>query len=201
MSISQAQAALLEVVEQDRQVRCSALLSAAESSSEALLASAHEASRARLRSAVQAERQRTAALIAAARARLQAAERQAQHRRAAHAMASAAQQLPAALRALWQDDEQRQNWLSATLQTAATRLPLAGWIIHHPPALSSGDLLWLQQAAEKLGVSTTRHEAKPGIVAGIVIEVGNARFDATIDGLLADRGYVDGRLRHYLEAP
>lgn len=201
MSISQAQTALLEVVEQDRRSRCAALLSAAESSSKALLATARETSRARLRSAVLVERQRTAALIAAARARLQAAERQAQHRRAAHAMACAAQQLPAALRARWQDDEQRQKWLSATLQTAATRLPLAGWKIHHPPAFSSGDLVWLQQAAEKLGVGAIRYEAEPGIAAGIVIAVGNARFDATIDGLLADRGYVDGRLRHYLEAP
>lgn len=201
MSIASAQAALLELIEEDKQKRCAALIAESEASAEALLATAREACRRRLRVSAKAERAHCAALIATAQARLEAVRRQAQHARTARAIAAGTEQLPAAMLALWQDAKQRRKWLSVALHAAATRLPSGDWRISHPPSLSSDDLDYLRQEAEQLGVAAAHLAAESAITAGIVIVVGQATFDATIEGLLADRVLVEGRFCYYLETP
>lgn len=199
MSIARALTALLEVVDRDRQTRCETLLAEAQAAADALLAAARADSRRRLRSSVKAERAHTATLAAAARARLEAAQRQAQHAQARQAIAAGAERLPEALRAIWRDGARRRRWLASAVQGAARRLPLKDWRIEFPPTLPRDDLEWLRQEAEALGVGKACCQAEPGIDAGITIRVGNASFDATVSGLLADRTLVDGRLRHFFE--
>jgi hypothetical protein len=205
MTIASALAGLLEVVENDRRVRCAALLNAADAQASAQLDSARQENRRRLRAALQAERAKAKAQVAAAVARLQAEQRRAQLRHDAMLLAAASALLPPALQAIWQDDARRREWLTAALQKAAATLPRHDWLCQHPPSLSAVDVDWLLARAGDLGIANATCESDPDIDAGIAIVVrsdaGTVRLDATTAGLLADRAWVDGRLLQFLGAP
>ena len=203
MTIASALAGLLEVVENDRQARCQALLGEADAQVSALLAAARGESRRHLRAALKAERTQAMAQIDTARAHLQAEQRRAQQRQAALILVSAWALLPPVLLAIWQDEGRRRQWLAAALQGAAAILPRHDWRCQHPATLPAGDVSWLLARAGELGVVGTRCESDAGIDAGLAILIksdsGDARFDATTAGLLADRAFADGRLLQLLE--
>lgn len=205
MTIASALAGLLEVVENDRQVRCAALLNAADAQASAQLNTARQESRRRLRAALRAERENAKAQIAAAHAHLQSEQRRAQLRRDAMLLAAASALLPSVLLAIWQDQDRRRQWLAAALQRAALILPRHDWECRHPVTLPADDVRWLLARAGELGIAGTRCASDTGIDAGVAIVVssdsGNASLDATMAGLLADRAFVAGRLLQFLEAP
>lgn len=199
MTIASALAGLLEAVDNDRRARCSALLAEADAKAGAMQATARAEARRRLRAALRAERQRAGERIAAAQADLQTAQRRSRQARAALAVTTATALLPDALQAIWSDPIRRRQWLDAALRRAAAALPRRDWRCRHPLALADDDVEWLGVRADELGVVGVHCEADAGIVAGVAIECGGARLDASTDGLLADRALIEGRLLHFLE--
>lgn len=174
MSIAGALATLLDVVERDSKTRCAEILGAAQAEAAALRADAMAEGRRRLRAALRAER----AAVAAAEALL-----------------------PDALQTVWADPPRRRKWLEHALSRAAQTLPRDAWRIRHAPTLGADDKAWLQQRLGELGVAGASFEADPEIHAGIEIQAGAARLEATPTGLLADRAWVYGRLLHLVYMP
>ena len=201
-TLARARAALLEVVSADREARCRAILAPAEAAAAGRVETGLMATRRALRQALAGEREALRARLDAALAQRDAARRQ-RHQRLARASAEEGWALLAsALYRRWQTPESRQRWIAAVLEVAGTRLPPGGWCIRHPPGLAAAETAAMQQALAAQGVADARCEAAADIAAGIEIRVGDACLDATVDGLLADRAAVAGRLVHlWEEAP
>ncbi len=200
MTIAGALSTLLDVVAQASEARCAEILGDAQAQAEAMHAAAMRESRQRLRAALNAERASARARIAAARAQLQAARRHAAQRQAGLAVAAAEAILPAALHAVWEDPPRRRQWLEQARRRAAQSLPRDAWSIRHAPDLGADDIAWLKQRLGELGVAGASFEADAGIDAGIEIQAGAARLEATPVGLLADRAWVYGRLLQLMES-
>lgn len=198
-TLERARAALLEVVAADREARCRAILAPAEDAVAARVAAGLQATRRALRQALAGEREALRARLDAAQAQRDAARRRRLQRLAQAAADEGWALLASALGQRWQTPESRQRWMAAALEVARARLPPGGWCIRHPPGLAVAETEALRQSLAAQGVSDVRCEAAADIAAGIEIRVGDARLDATVDGLLADRATVAGRLVHLWE--
>ncbi|TRZ94038.1 MAG: hypothetical protein D4R84_09505 [Rhodocyclaceae bacterium] len=199
MTIAGALSTLLDVVARDSEARHAEILGAAQAQAEALHEASMREARPRLRSALRAERARGKARIAAARAHVEAEQRRALQRQATLAVAAAETLLPAALQAAWNDPQRRRQWLEQALARAAQSLPRGAWRIRHGHGLGADDKAWLQRHLGELGLASVSFEANAGIDAGIEIDAGATRLEATPAGLLADRTWVYGRLLHLLD--
>jgi hypothetical protein len=194
MNLEARTAALLARIADYRDDECRALLKAAEAEAQALLTRTWRAERARLHARVLAER-------AAALARIQAALAECDTRRRAKAEQTRAEVLGRAwpllverLVARWQDPGARGDWATAALNLARQSLPPGDWTIRHAPG--GTDPEWAARGtalAEGIG-ALPRCMADPGLRAGLVIEAGGVRLDASLDGLLGDRPRIEARL-------
>lgn len=199
MTIAGALATLLDVVARDSEARCARMLADARTQAEALGAEAANEGRQRLRAALRAARTEATARVAAAQARLEAGQRRAAQGRAGLALAAAGARLPEALGALWANPARRRRWLEQALARAAQSLPRDAWRIRHAPGLDEADRAFLRQRLDELGVGDADVEADASIDAGLEVRAGAARLEATLEGLLADRAWVHGRLLHLME--
>lgn len=194
MSIASARAALLAVVAEDREARCQALAARAESAANAMLRTV----RAELAGELRAHRAdvlaRGHAERAAADARWQAALRTRTHRLDAAALAAAWAHLGPALQERWRDEATRHRWLDRAIAHAIARLPASGWEIRVAPPWSAADAQRLRAHLANLSIDDVRCVCDDSLDAGVEIRAGDARVDATTDGLLADRPTIEGRL-------
>ena len=193
--------ALLDLIEADRARRCGEILGVANDRASSSLAQAHAEARLRVRQVFAEQRQRRHDQIAAAQARLATRRRLHEQRRTAALLQLAWQQLPGALRALWQQGDSRAAWVRRVLAYAHERLPPGPWRIVHaadghlpgqemlPPALLAGARI------------EPRFEADASIEAGLKVVEGRNVVDGTITGLLADRADIEARLLRRLETP
>lgn len=191
--------ALLKVAEDYRADRCRTLLSEARKESRRILKAAHAAARSDLRARLSLERERFAAEVAGAEARLATQRRLRDQRRVAAVLRRAWPKLTQALRERWGAPSGRSSWVLHHLAIARNALPAGEWLIQHPegwPALERDQAnQWLQAR----GVGGARFEANQELQAGIRIVCGANVLDASLEGLLADRAQIEGRLLHYLE--
>ena len=217
LTLEQRTAALLALVEDYRVRRCAALIEPAREQARSILRAARAEGRRRVRTTVAELRSRLAAEVGAAQARLATERRLAEQRRALAVLREAWSELREALRRRWRDPAARALWLDSQLERALRVLPrerrraaaLAGpapdqpssddaadqpWQIEHAadwPA-SERDAFLARIAAHGMTVASTR--ARDDIDGGLRIRAGANVVDATIDGLLADRAAVEGRL-------
>ena len=74
-----------------------------------------------------------------------------------------------------------------------------GWRIETHAAWTDAErAAWIQQLRID-GVTPVEFESSPAISAGFRVVSGNNVLDATIEGLLADRTQIEGRLLHHLQ--
>jgi hypothetical protein len=194
--VSQAQRmqALLELIEAERARACAAIVGQAEAEAAALRAKAHADARRLVAQAFADERVRVRAALDAAQARLQTQRRLHAQRRLEALLALAWQRLPAALRARWTDPSARRCWIAqAQAQARAAFGAAAAWTVQH-----GSDGLAADPAAWPGPVP--RFETDARIAAGLRIVAGANVIDATLDGLLADRDEIGGRLVARLNA-
>jgi hypothetical protein len=118
-------------------------------------------------------------------------------RRAATTLVQAWTQLRAALQARWQVQETRVRWVDSHLDRALRALSHTQWQIHHPRD-------WPVAEAEKVAARlaargiTARFIEDASIAAGLRVIAGNNALDVTLDGLLAERAAIEGRLLQLL---
>lgn len=198
MNIEQQTLALLKIAEDYRAEHCQALLAKAREDSRRILGEAHVAARRELRAMLSPERERLAAEIAAAEARLVTQRRMRDQRRVVAVLRQIWPRLARALRERWEAPAGRASWIAHHLAIACRALPARAWVIQHPqgwpPAEREQASEWLQAR----GIEGARFEPDSKLQAGIRVVCGANVLDASLDGLLADRVQIEGRLLHYL---
>ena len=140
------------------------------------------------RKAAAMERDRFSHEISATEAAI-AAEARTRHQQHLSAMVQAViSRLPEALEQRWQSPLHRSEWIESALQNAARRLGDGAWLIRFAAGPEQEEL------PESLDGASIRWQPDPSLKAGLVIEKGGARLDASIPGLLADTPRVQSHV-------
>lgn len=201
MNLEQRTAALLELVAQYRTRRFAELLEPAHAESRETLRAALAEARRRVHTAIVEERKRRALEVGAVEAALATDRRLSHQRHAVQLLNGAWRDLRARLVARWDTAPTRAEWIAAYLKRALRSVPCApgGWRIQtHPGWTAAERAHWIEQLRID-GVTPVAFEAGSDISAGFRVVSGNNVLDATIDGLLADRTQLEGRLLHHLQ--
>ena len=201
MNLEKRTVALLDLVEQYRARRFTDLLEPAQREARqtvrAALAEAHR----RVHTAIVEERKRCALEVGAVEAALATDRRLSQQRHAVQLLNTAWRELRARLVAQWDAAPTRAQWIAAYLQRALRSVPCAagGWrIVTHPAWTAAERSHWVEQLRID-GVAPVVFETSDAISAGFRVVSGNNVLDATVEGLLADRSQLEGRLLHHLQ--
>ena len=199
MKLAERTDALLAAVEQYRAQRCAALLDPARAEARAVLKAALADARRRVTTAIDEERRRLRHEVGAVEASLSTERRLVAQQRAVRQLGRAWTALRARLIARWTDAPTRRVWVEAHLARAVDCLAHdTGWRIRHHPAWQEDER---RAAAGRLAARGIRAVFEPdaSIAAGFVAACGHNVLDASLDGLLADRAALEGRLLQALE--
>jgi hypothetical protein len=197
MNLQQRTAALLDVVEAYRTRRCAELVEPAARQAREIRRGAVTAARSRVHTAIEEQRKRMATEISAAEARLATERRLLVQRRAAATLAQAWTQLRTTLQARWDAPETRASWVDSHLDRALRALSHTQWQLHHPRDWPAAEAETVAARLAARGI-TARFVADASIDAGVRVIAGNNALDATLDGLLAERAAIEGRLLQLL---
>ena len=204
MNVEERAKGLLNLVEAYRRDECRELIDRASAEATGILRRAWRAERAHLHASVEAERTRARALIQAARAERATRERTSGDRRNARLLALAWPQLTATLQQRWREPQAREAWVAQALAAALDALPAGQWTVRHAPDWAApGQAAPCVAAAGRLakrGAPAPRFRGDPDLDAGLVVESGAARLDASLAGLLQDRPNLEARLLALLAA-
>lgn len=199
MNLEHRTKALLDLVDDYRRRRGDELLSPAHADASATIRAALAEARRRVRTAIAEERRRWSAQIGAAEAALATDRRLAQQRHVMNLLTAAWATLRSRLLAQWHDASGRARWIDAHLQRALPTVPHAGgWRIEHAPDFGADERAQCEAVLGPAGI-VARFEAVASIDAGFRVINGHNELDATLDGLLAERAALEGRLLHYLD--
>ena len=193
--------ALLELVGQYQARRAAELLDPARSEARDTVRVALAESRRRVRTAISEERKRHATEVGAAEAALATERRLAGQRHAVHLLGSAWQALQQRMAERWIVSATRAHWVDAHLQRALAAVPheAGGWRIEHHPAWTAEERARGSEELRRAGVAEVHFVVDDDIVAGFRVVSGHNVFDATVEGLTADRTQLEGRLLHHLD--
>ena len=189
---------LLKIAEEYRADQCQVLLTRANAECRSILKAAHLAARSELRAMLAPERERLAAEIASAEAKLVTQRRMHEQRRIQGILRQAWPRLVQALQARWETAAGRTAWVMQHLALALSAMPAEGWLIRHAQNWPAAEREQTDQWLQTHGIAGARFEADRELSAGIRIVCGLNVLDASLDGLLADRTQIEGRLLHYL---
>lgn len=200
MNLVQRTEALLAVVERYRTDRCVAVLEPADADARRLLRTALADGRRRVATAIAEERKRLGSVIGALEAALQTERRVSGQRHEVRLLARAWQSLKDALAARWTNPESRQRWVEAHLARAkaAFARDKGRWLIRHHPAWMASERQAIARRLQDESIHVD-FEEDAQIGAGFLVVRGNNVLDASLDGLLADRAVLEGRLLQLLE--
>lgn len=190
---------LLQQVEQYRDAECERLLQRAQLERADLLRNTYRRARRHLHQTVQSERTRARLRIRAAQAELETQRRQHQQRLGLVLLEAARKRLPDLLAKRWAESEQRADWIRGAVIQARDSLPPGPWRVRHARRFRAADNDTLLRA---LGDGIPRDVellADAGIAAGLIIESGGIRLDASLEGLLNDRDAIEGRILGLVE--
>jgi hypothetical protein len=204
MNLQQRTQALLDLVHAHSAERCEALLAPARAQAREIRRAAIGEARQRVRTTIAEARDRLAVEVGAAQARLATDRRLVAQRRASALLDRAWAELRARMKARWSQPAARARWLDTHLQRALDALPrdeASPWRIVLPPATPADERERAQRLLQRHGVAQVIVEDDPRLQAGVLVRAGANTLDATLDGLLADRTTLEGRLlQRVLEA-
>lgn len=199
LTLEQRTTALLALVEEFRARRCAELLEPAQQQARSLLRNARAEGRQRVHTTIGEARQRLASEVGAAQARLATDRRLAQQRHSVRVLQQAWAALREALRARWRDAGARGLWLDAHLSRALRALPKDRWQVEFAAGWDEAERESFAARVAAAGITSASWQARDDIDGGVRIRAGNNVVDATIDGLLADRAALEGRLLDLLQ--
>ena len=136
--------------------------------------------------------------MAADEARLVTLRRTREQRRLTAILRQAWPGLGQALHERWNTPTGRASWVMRHLSIAVMVFPAKGWAIQHPENWPAREREQASQWLQTHSIEDARFEADLGLLAGIRVVCGLNVLDASLDGLLADRTQIEGRLLHYL---
>jgi hypothetical protein len=198
MNLAERAEALLALVERHRSDRCSLILQPADVESQALVRSALADGRRRVSTAIAEERKRMRGILGALEAALHTERRITAQRHVVSTLARALSALRAELHARWQDPALRERWIDAHLARACAAFVPGSWRVRHHGAWSADERSAIAARLAAQGIDVEFAEDLQ-IGAGFVVACGHNVLDASLDGLLADRAQIEGRLLQLLE--
>ena len=199
MTLAERTAALIATVEQYRAERCAALLEPARAEARTIVKGALGDARRRVTTAIDEERKRMRRDVGAVEASLATERRLVAQQRAVRQLGRAWTALRAALTKRWSEPAARAAWVDAHLARAIECLAHdAEWRIRHHAAWQDDERRAAAEALRSRGIQAV-FETDPALVAGFVVSCGHNVLDASLDGLLADRAGIEGRLLQRLE--
>lgn len=199
MNTEERARALLALVDEYRDSKSGEILGAARAEASALVAHAFRLARSRVHEAITDERKRYDAAVAGAEAHLRTRQRLAHQGREAAMLAEGWRRLPAALAARWRDPAGRRRWAETHLGRALATLPRDRWEIVHAPGWASDERQATAGWLAAHGGPDLEFTEDATLAAGFRVRAGHNTLDATLEGLLADRKALEGRLLHHLE--
>lgn len=194
MNLHDRTEALLALVEATRARRREEILGPARAQARSTLRAARAEARLRVATAVAEARHRIDAQLGAARAALQTERRQAQQQQAMRRLGWAGVALRAALLDRWRQPSARSRWVEALLARARAALPATGWRIEYAADWNEAERAAAAAALAAEGLRDVVFAPVPELVAGLRIRAGHNLLDGSLEGLLADRAAVEGRL-------
>ena len=199
MTLAERTAALIATVDQYRAGRCAELLEPAAAQARTTVKGALSDARRRVTTAIDEERKRLRRDVGAVEASLATERRLVAQQRAVRQLGRAWTALREALTKRWYDPTARRAWVNAHLARAVECLAHdAEWTIRHHVAWQDDErrvaAAWLRTRG-----AHAAFEDDPALVAGFVVTCGHNVLDASLDGLLADRAGIEGRLLQGLE--
>lgn len=199
MTLAERTAALIATVEQYRVERCGELLEPAAAEARTIVKAALADARRRVTTAIDEERKRLRRDVGAVEASLATERRLVAQQRAVRQLDRAWAALRAALARRWSEPEARRAWVEAHLARATDCLAHdAEWRIRHHAAWQDDERLLAVESLESRGIRAVfAHD--PALAAGFVVACGHNVLDASLDGLLADRAGIEGRLLQGME--
>ena len=201
MNVESKALALMAIAERFRDTHCAALLASAAEASRRMLAEARRAARKRLHEALDGDRARIADELADAQARLVTARRVRVQKRMAAALGRAWPGLEQALAERWQSPSGRAGWVEHHLGVARAVLPQAAWTVMHPPQWPAAERDQAARWLREHGIAHASFAPDARLAAGIRVvcdtACGTNLLDASLEGLLADRAQIEGRLLHH----
>jgi hypothetical protein len=201
MNLEKRTTALLDLVERYKARRCAELLEPARAEAREVVRAAIADARRRVATAIEEERKRYAAEVGAVEASVVTERRLSTQRHAVRLLASAWGDLRDRLRARWSAADGRRQWTQAYLTRALQAVPhdATGWRIEHHAAWTAAERAPWAQWLRQQGVAAPEFFEAADIAAGFRVVCGHNVLDATLDGLLADRAQLEGRLLHHLK--
>lgn len=197
MNLEQRTTALLDVVDRYRVRRRTELLEPAQAEARHLVRAALHEARRRVVTAIAAERKHYAVEVSAVEATLATERRLATQRDAVELLAVAWPRLRAKLIERWNMPAAREQWTRAHLARALEAVPHGEWRIEHAAAWTAAERSSAAVELEDAGITAVDFSERK-FEAGFRVLSGCNIFDATLDGLLADRAQLEGRLLHLL---
>lgn len=199
MKLAERTSALIETVDRYRAERCAALLEPAIAEARALRKAALSDARRRVATAIDEERKRLRRDVGAVEASVATERRLVAQQRAVRQLGIAWIALRKALAARWSDPGRRSAWVDAHVARGVECLAHdAEWRVRHHPAWSDEERVRVTERLAALGIRVS-FEEDTSIDAGFTVTCGHNVLDASLDGLLADRATIEGRLLQALE--
>ncbi len=199
MNLVERTAAMIATVDQYRLERSAALLEPARAEARAIVKAALADARRRVRTAIDEERKRLRREVAAVEASLATERRLVAQQRAVRQLGLAWSALRTALAARWNDPATRAAWADQYVARGLECLaPDGDWRIRYSPAWTEDERDCTRVRLQARGIHVIFEEDR-SLAAGFVIVCGYNVLDASLDGLLAERSTIEGRLLQRLE--
>jgi vacuolar-type H+-ATPase subunit E/Vma4 len=180
--------ALIRQLTRDQEKRCGEIERNGQEWARQRLAEARHQAVVRFHKAAERERERFRREISGAEAAITAEARNRHQQHLASLVKAVVAGLPAAMEVRWKNPASRAAWIKAALAEAQGRLGTGEWLIR--VAESSGD----EDLPQVMDGTRLQWRADPELGAGLVIEKGGARLDASVVGLLADTTMLESRI-------
>ena len=169
------------------------LIDTAQERAQETIREAHRSARRAMHEAVEAERKRLERGGLMARAAQQTRLRLHREAKAKLLLHQGWQKIPEVLKRQWEDAPSRRQWCEAFMQQALKFFGSVRLIVEHSASMTEQEKRDLHAVATSRGADVTFNAADDRS-SGLIVSFKGASLDGTIDGLLADRRYVEARL-------
>jgi len=183
--------ALIALVRQRHEQRSREIRATSDAQVREIVRAARAEARESLHQAVVRERARMTQGLRGAQARAELETRRRAQRETLTLLEHMWEHIGAALEARWAGAQERGVWIAAAVQQAAAMLGERAWRIEHAAGVTPEEQRSAEAQASPGSPRDVEWSAEPQIRAGLRVRASGACLDATIEGLLVDRGEVE----------
>lgn len=186
--------ALLAVVIRHRDQNCRQIDDVADAQARDIIKAAHREARKKVHEVIVDERRSRNDAINKQRAKIDTARRQARQEHENNFLNIVWKLLETELDKRWNAPSARHDWVVATVERALNHLHPGPWSIEHPPGWSVRELDPFLDEIRIFSGAVPVFAANAALRAGLLIQANDAKVDASLTGLLANRNEISALL-------